>query len=716
VRITLFGLAAIAVIGAIFIFVGPLFISTDDLRDKLFAQVETATGYRLRVSGPVQVSLFPSLDLVAEDVGIAQGGADAKAEMARAKSLRFGLQLSALLGGKVKLTELTLIDPVIAVPRAEPAANAGEDAGKPQPGVGSPSDALKSLSLDKLLIKNGTLILPGSGGAPGKRIEALNLEASLPAPDAPLAFDASASLDGKTIKTAGSIGGLAQLLDGEAVPVSLSIDAPAYLDERAVLNGIATYQGETFAFSQFTARAGDKSLAGSGSYKGNLLTLHPLTINASGNSLSGSVVADLSGAVPAVNAAFSGQTLNLDALLGTPNSTQAAASSSAGDGGWSDAKIDFSGLRAVTAKLKLSAGQLIYNQIKISNATLQATIAGGKLSASLPSFQLYGGAGAAALDVDASGKIPVQRIRLSLAKFEAYPFLKDSAGFESLEGTGAITLDVSGSGASQRAIVGALSGTAKFEFTDGAIRGINIAKAVRGLTTGILAGWQENAAEKTDFATLGASFKLAKGQAQTADLQMAGPLVRMTGAGTVDLPGKALKFRVDPQLVASLEGQGGKSDLQGLGVPIMISGPWARPSIYPDIEGILSNPAAAYEQLNRLGGGLVSLPGAGNTGSVSAVGGLIKGGKVSTDALQQGALGGIGALLGVQQQQPVDEAVAAEPAPEPTPAAKTKVKPKPVSDAAPAETKKAKKRQAAAEPSQAPTAAARQLMQGVFGN
>ena len=70
-----------------------------------------------------------------------------------------------------------------------------------------------------------------------------------------------------------------------------------------------------------------------------------------------------------------------------------------------------------------------------------------------------------------------------------------------------------------------------------------------------------------------------------------------------DLPGQTLKFRVDPQLVASLEGQGGKTDLQGLGVPIMIAGPWATPSIYPDIEGILNDPAAAYEQLNRLGGG-----------------------------------------------------------------------------------------------------------------
>ena len=184
-RFTLFGLAAIAIIGAIVVFVGPLFISTDDLRNSLFAQVESATGYRLRVSGPLQVSFFPSLDLVAEDVGIAQGGEANSAEMAKAKSLRLGLQLAALFGGQVKMTEITLIDPVIAIPQARKTAKGNaETAAPPQAGTGSAIASLKSLSLDRLVIKNGTLILPGSGGAPAKRIEALNLEASLPSADA----------------------------------------------------------------------------------------------------------------------------------------------------------------------------------------------------------------------------------------------------------------------------------------------------------------------------------------------------------------------------------------------------------------------------------------------------------------------------------------------------------------------------------------------------
>jgi AsmA protein len=61
--------------------------------------------------------------------------------------------------------------------------------------------------------------------------------------------------------------------------------------------------------------------------------------------------------------------------------------------------------------------------------------------------------------------------------------------------------------------------------------------------------------------------------------------------------------------VGSLEGQGGKQDFAGLGVLVMVTGPWGSPRIYPDIKGILENPTAAYERLRQLGYGVVKLPG-----------------------------------------------------------------------------------------------------------
>jgi AsmA protein len=224
----------------------------------------------------------------------------------------------------------------------------------------------------------------------------------------------------------------------------------------------------------------------------------------------------------------------------------------------------------------------------------------------------------------------------------------DAADFQRLEGHGSVSLDLSAYGDSQRAIVSALGGKANLEFTDGAIRGVNIAQMMRNLGTGIVDGWQGGEGEKTDFASLGASFTVAKGNATTTDLHLVGPLVRMSGAGTVNLPAKQLNFRVDPQLVASLEGQGGKNDVSGLGVPVMIVGPWAKPKIYPDIKGILENPAAAYERFKAFGDGVAKLPGLDKIDKTGALQNVIKDGKVDKDALMEG----IGGLIGGTQPAP----------------------------------------------------------------
>ena len=116
-RRTLYGLAALVVIGVIVILVAPLFISAENVRNTLFDQVESATGYRIRVAGDVDISVFPSLDLVAEGVAVSRRIGEDYQDVAQANELRFGLALSALLGGKVRMTEIALIDPGPALTR-----------------------------------------------------------------------------------------------------------------------------------------------------------------------------------------------------------------------------------------------------------------------------------------------------------------------------------------------------------------------------------------------------------------------------------------------------------------------------------------------------------------------------------------------------------------------------------------------------------------------
>jgi AsmA protein len=127
---------------------------------------------------------------------------------------------------------------------------------------------------------------------------------------------------------------------------------------------------------------------------------------------------------------------------------------------------------------------------------------------------------------------------------------------------------------------------------------------IRSLTSGTLSGWQQGKDETTDLTQLGASFRIERGQATTGDLVLVGPLVRMNGAGTVDLVTKSLAFRVEPKLVMTIEGQGGAANPVGLGIPVAVQGPWNAPSIYPDMAGILDNPDAAYAKLREMGKGL----------------------------------------------------------------------------------------------------------------
>jgi AsmA protein len=239
------------------------------------------------------------------------------------------------------------------------------------------------------------------------------------------------------------------------------------------------------------------------------------------------------------------------------------------------------------------------------------------------------------------------------------PLLQSLAGFDKLDGKMQAKIAVRSAGASQRAIMSNLNGTTFINFQDGAVRGLNVARMIRSLTSATLSGWQETKDETTDLSQLAASFSVERGQATTTDLNLVGPLVRVTGTGTVDIGTKSLAFRVEPKLVMTTEGQGRTSDPVGLGIPVVIDGPWATPRIYPDMTGILDNPDAAYAKLKEMGKGLFGpnggglgdlingLTGLGGNQGNNHAGGTPPGGAPASDP----ASGDLGAAIGNLIQQ-----------------------------------------------------------------
>ncbi len=270
--------------------------------------------------------------------------------------------------------------------------------------------------------------------------------------------------------------------------------------------------------------------------------------------------------------------------------------------GWSRRAFDFSGLRAVDANIKLTAGAILYQQIQTGQSALTASLKNGVLTADLTRLALYSGTGTGRVTINGARRTPTMAAVLNLSGVSALPLLRNAADFDWISGRANIELKVSGAGQSQVAMMQDLQGSGRFTFADGAIEGINIPAMVRGLKQGKIDGWKRTDREKTDFSQLSASFVIQKGVAYNKDLQLIGPLVRMTGEGNVDLGRERIDYAALPRLVANLQGQGAQDDpTRGLAIPVRITGPWADPKIVPDLDRLMRDPELAQDTVEKVG-------------------------------------------------------------------------------------------------------------------
>ena len=148
-----------------------------------------------------------------------------------------------------------------------------------------------------------------------------------------------------------------------------------------------------------------------------------------------------------------------------------------------------------------------------------------------------------------------------------------------------------------------LNGKGSVTFRDGAIKGINLGAMSRNVASAFLDA-QAGRAQQTDFAELGGTFTITNGILRNRDLALLSPLLRVTGAGTVSLPPRTIDYRLEPKLVADLQGQGGSQQTAGIAVPVRLHGPWSNIAYEPDLAGVLQNqlrnPGAAVDTLRNL--------------------------------------------------------------------------------------------------------------------
>ena len=290
--------------------------------------------------------------------------------------------------------------------------------------------------------------------------------------------------------------------------------------------------------------------------------------------------------------------LDLDRYLAKPGRPAAAASPIRENSGAGQAEqpIDLSALRDLRASGNLRVGTLKVKNLRAANVRFDVHANAGKLDISPLSANLYGGSMQGGMSV-ATANPPRLALRQNMVGIDLGPLLRDVGGKDTIEGKGNVQIDVAAAGRTFAGMRKALNGSARLMLRDGAVRGVNIAQVVRGAKAriGELRGdappqaGTASAEEKTDFSELAASFRIVNGIARNDDLHIKSPLLRIGGAGDIDLAAQRIDYLVRATVVATLQGQGGPElqALKGLTVPVKLAGPFGAIDWRVDFSGMV---------------------------------------------------------------------------------------------------------------------------------
>jgi AsmA protein len=278
-------------------------------------------------------------------------------------------------------------------------------------------------------------------------------------------------------------------------------------------------------------------------------------------------------AEPAIK--FDVEANQFDADLYLPK-TPVAKASSPSTSNQPEQPIDLSALRKLNLDGSLRIGALKVMNVKATQLRVDVKALNGQVNINPLYAKLYQGSINGSLSVNAQG-MPSVAIIQNLSGVNVAPLAKDAANLDMLEGKGNIGLNLSSRGNTVSAMKKALNGNFSLNLVDGAIKGIDIdkklleAQALLSKGGGATSETQSaNKDEKTVFKEFKATFKVASGVAHNDDLSLRSDLVRVSGAGDINIGNDSVDYNAKASISKTPDGKG------GITVPLHVSGPYTQ--------------------------------------------------------------------------------------------------------------------------------------------
>ncbi|MDH5436500.1 MAG: AsmA-like C-terminal region-containing protein, partial [Gammaproteobacteria bacterium] len=227
-------------------------------------------------------------------------------------------------------------------------------------------------------------------------------------------------------------------------------------------------------------------------------------------------------------------------------------------------------------------GKLLIKEMKSSNVRSQDTSitlkANNGLITMYPlSAKMYDGTYHGNIRVDARNSVPLISMDEKLAGVQIGKLLKDFSGKDTLTGTTNFNLKLAARGANTDAIRKDLNGNASFAFKDGKLKGVDNVKEIMN-TLSMLRGITPDttsSSNETAFSSLTGSMKFTNGVGTNNDLLLDSPILKITGAGNIDLVKEWVNYKAKAILAKDFQMEGFKESelnkIRGKSIPVAIN-------------------------------------------------------------------------------------------------------------------------------------------------
>ncbi len=569
-----------------------LLLPSDRIAAVVTDRFEKATGRQMTIAGDISPSVWPTLGVRIGQVSIANASWTDGQPMVSAEDLSVGVDLAALIGGEIKVTEVVIDSPRIRLEKAPNGQVNWDLSDGTAPAAGGTSaqgsGGIPAFSLDKGTIRDAQISYFDRAAGTAMVLTKTDIDLTLPDFNGPMDVRVKGFLNGEPLDTTLKIESLADLLAGKGKTVGGKVSignstadfggilalSPVGADMQidATLKDLAQlFRAIGQAPPKMPKGMGERiSVKGKVTFSdGDKIFLRNGVLSLDGNDLTGEADVVI-GAKPRVTGRFSGGQLNFAKLLASDGSSK----SDGGIASWPMDRIDVSGLGALDADISLSAGGIDLGALRFGPTRVRMTLTDRRVVFALNDVQAYQGRAKGQFVVNGRGGLSVGG-DLNLAGVQIQPLMKDLTGYERLIGQSDLQVKFLGSGNSVDSIMKSLSGSGAFNVGKGELLGLDIVGMIRNLDPSFV-----GAGQKTIFDRIDTTFAIDKGVLSNDDLVFKAPLLTATGKGTVGIGEQVINYTVTPAALQGADGTG------GIRVPLQISGTWANPKYGLDVKAL----------------------------------------------------------------------------------------------------------------------------------